>query len=374
MFLRSVAALSGGQMIAATITFLAAPILGRLYLPAEYGVLASYMSISSVLSAIGNWQYTQAIIVEGRDNKAEVLLRLCFVTTAITTTIAVAIAVVIVLYPRPPDGWQQAQIWFTAFVFGFGHTGLMVSYLLGQLTTFLAYGYLMFNRHLKIRRIGLSQLLAMSRKHKDYALFTTPSAFIGSLAMQTPIYALTLVGAVEMIGLFSRARQLLTMPITLLGSSIAQVFIQRAAVDYARQGTCTALYLKSFFSLLGIGIVPMILLTIWAPDIFEIFLGPDWRAAGNVARILAPMMFLRLICSPLSTLFYIANRQRTDFWISVGMLVLMIIFILVGLRASDFEWGISDEYMIIIAFSITYSLNYLIRSSYCFHLFKGKLN
>jgi O-antigen/teichoic acid export membrane protein len=214
----------------------------------------------------------------------------------------------------------------------------------------------------------------MSRKHKDYALFTTPSAFIGSLAMQTPIYALTLVGAVEMIGLFSRARQLLTMPITLLGSSIAQVFIQRAAVDYARQGTCTALYLKSFFSLLGIGIVPMILLTIWAPDIFEIFLGPDWRAAGNVARILAPMMFLRLICSPLSTLFYIANRQRTDFWISVGMLVLMIIFILVGLRASDFEWGISDEYMIIIAFSITYSLNYLIRSSYCFHLSKGKLN
>lgn len=36
-FLRNVATVSAGQMVAAAIPFLAAPILGRLYAPEDYG-------------------------------------------------------------------------------------------------------------------------------------------------------------------------------------------------------------------------------------------------------------------------------------------------------------------------------------------------
>jgi len=398
-FVRSVATLSSGQVVAAVIMFLAAPVLGRLYLPAEYGVLAIYLSIASVLVGVGNWQYAQGIIVESRDNKAEVLLRLCFITSAITSVVAAVVAMGIVYYPNTSGDWQQARIWFVALPFstfiggvvaawtamanrnqmyramatiqivsvsltviasitmgvmGFGYVGLMISHFLGQLLTFFTYGYLMYNRHRKNHKIGKNQLLVMGRKHKGFALFTAPSTFLSSFAMQFPVFVLGLMGAVDMIGLFSRARQLLTMPITLLGGAVAQVFQRRAAIDFAREGTCYPLYKKTFLMLAGVGIVPVALLAIWAPDIFEIFLGPNWREAGNVARILAPLLFIRLICNPLSTVFFITNSQREGLFLTIGTVLLIISFSFCSYALDYGELGI------IISFAMAYSIAYTI--------------
>src|SRR5262249_37863538 len=54
---RAVATLSAGQFVAAAIPFLAAPVLGRLYLPADYGVLATYMAIANILGAMSTLQF-----------------------------------------------------------------------------------------------------------------------------------------------------------------------------------------------------------------------------------------------------------------------------------------------------------------------------
>ncbi|MCR4328919.1 MAG: oligosaccharide flippase family protein [Candidatus Roizmanbacteria bacterium] len=398
-FVCNIMVLSSGQGIAAAISLLAAPILGRLYLPAEYGALAIYMSIASVLAGIGNWQYAQGIIVESRDNKAEVLLRLCLVTTAITVAVATILAAGIMLYPNTSHAWQQVRIWFvmlpistllggvvTAWsamanrkkmyramaaiqvasvsltvaisiamgVMEYGHVGLMVSYFLGQITTFFAYGYLMYKRRQKKQDIGKSQLLAMGRKHKGFALFTTPSAFVNIFAMQFPIYVLGLLGAVDVVGFFCRARQLMTMPLTLLGGSIAQVFQQRAAADYAREGTCRSLYKKTFLMLSGVGLVPVVLLTIWAPDIFELILGSNWRDAGDIARILAPMLLLRLICNPLSTVFFITNSQRESLFLTISTAFLIIT---ISLCSYLLDYGTLG---IIVSFSIAYSIAYIV--------------
>ena len=360
-FLRAVATLSSGQTLATIASIAAAPILGRLYQPAEYGVLGSYMAVSSVLTGIGNWQYSQAIIVENRENKAHTLVRLCVLTSFATSLLAAFIGFAIFVFPS--TSFQAERSWFLllpvttmiggvtaawtamanrrrryrlmaacqvtttlvtvcgsiAFgIAGYGYVGPIAAYLLGATVSFLFYAYV-YHTLPDCQKCTLAgrRLWAMAVKHRGFAMFSTPSSFVGNFAMQVPIYALGIIGAAGMIGLFSRARQLLSMPITLVGGSIAQVFQQRAATDYVTTGNCEQIFRSTFWMLLGMGILPTLLMAIAAPWLFEVFLGPHWRAAGEVARVLAPMLLLRLVCSPLATVFAIAGAQREDFVLSV---------------------------------------------------------
>ncbi len=390
-FVRSVAMLSGGQVLAAAVPLVTAPILGRLYLPSEYGVLGSYMAVSSVLAAVGNWQYAQGIIVEKRDANALVLLQLCYFTSLLTSLVSLAVGIGIVCYPTesPPverlwflllpvstliagingariallNRYKQygrmATVQVTSTIVtvlisislgfaGFGYAGLLIAYFVGQLMVFGIYWRLRKQLPRSQNRPSRRRLAAMARKHKDFVLFTTPGAFVGNFAMQMPIYALGLMGSAGTIGLFSRARQLLEMPITLVGSSISQVFQQQAATEYARKGNCKNIYRKTFFALAGMGILPTLFLAVFAPQLFDWFLGPNWRDAGEIARILSPMLFLRLVCSPLSTVFMITGAQQEDFVLSICSLVLTALLIGTPLML---DWG---ALWIITGFSAAY--------------------
>jgi O-antigen/teichoic acid export membrane protein len=48
-FMRSMATLMGGNAVATAVPILAAPVLGRLYEPADYGALAQYMAPAAIL-------------------------------------------------------------------------------------------------------------------------------------------------------------------------------------------------------------------------------------------------------------------------------------------------------------------------------------
>ena len=388
--------LSSGQTLAALISIGAAPILGRLYQPAEYGVLGSYMAVASVLSGIGNWQYSQAVIVEDRENKAHTLVHLCVVTTLITSLLSAVVGTAIYLYPT--TSFQAERSWFLllplttlmggvtaawsamanrrrlyrfmaathlasvvitvcssiAFgIAGFGYVGLLVAYLVGATATCLIHASMYFTLpDCKKIKVARRRMVVMAFKHRDFAFFSTPSAFVGNFASQLPIYALGLQTATGMIGLFSRARQLLSLPITLVGGSIAQVFQRRAAADYAEIGNCEAVFRKTFWTLLGLGLGPTLLLAISSPWLFETFLGAHWRPAGEVARVLAPMLLLRLVSSPLSTVFYICGAQREDFLLSVAGLLLTAIAIWLTVVTFRSTKGV------VVAFSASYSLLY----------------
>jgi O-antigen/teichoic acid export membrane protein len=63
-YAKAVATLSTGQFLAAAIPMLAAPIQGRLYVPSDYGVLATYMAIANVMSVLSTLQLAQGVTTE----------------------------------------------------------------------------------------------------------------------------------------------------------------------------------------------------------------------------------------------------------------------------------------------------------------------
>ena len=108
------------------------------------------------------------------------------------------------------------------------------------------------------------------------------------------------------------SNRILGLPIGLISNSIGEVFKQRAASDYNEFGTCRPIFIKTFKALLISSIVPFTILILFGADIFAFAFGEQWRGAGEYSQILGVMFFFRFTVSPLTYVFYIANKQRLD--------------------------------------------------------------
>jgi O-antigen/teichoic acid export membrane protein len=122
------------------------------------------------------------------------------------------------------------------------------------------------------------------------------------------------------VGNFSFAQRLLGLPTSLIGNSIADVFRQKAGEVYRKKGECSELFIKTGRILFLIGIIPLIIMLLFAPEIFAIVFGEQWRKAGEIARILSPLFFFRIIVSPLSYLYTLSGHMREDLIIHLGSL------------------------------------------------------
>lgn len=404
-FVRGVLLVSSGQILGAIIQVLAAPLLGRLYTPQDYGVLGGYMAVATVLAAIANWQLSQGIVVERRNNKAAALYRACQWATLLTSAAACGVALILLSwsYAVRQDGvnWWYVVLPFSTFVggycatlsslanrqgiyrriavvlvlpvassvaisitlgsLGWGATGLFIAYFAGQLMTLGMYLAMVPRLRERVDANSPRRAAAMLQKYRRFAVYTTPTMFVSSFSMNAPIFALTGLGAMSTVGLFSRANQLLSLPVHLIGNSVAQVFQRKAATQYHAIGHCWPIFRSTLITLLVLGAVPTMLLAFFAPSLFTWFLGPNWTDAGHLARLLAPMLLLRVICSPLSTVFYIVGKQREDFFLSIA--TSGIILAMIGVAIAMEKNGTSVTLAFSIGSTIAYMV-YIVRSAY----------
>lgn len=370
-FARAVSKLASGQIIAAALPILAAPILGRLYRPEDYGALGLYMAIAGVLAPISTLQLHQGILAERSERRAAKLvtlslrLSICFGIGSLPlvlfayyfladnpladsrawlfmlpATIAaggLAAAGSYLANRRQQYGFLARNsvmittvtvaISITLGYAGWGVNGLFVAYFAGQASMLVAHLSLLRNLIGVVPRLKMAEAVALTKRHRNFARFTLPAEFVGNLSQNIPVYALTAVGTPADIGNFARARQLVAMPLTLIGSSIAQVFRRRATEDLRDTGSCAKIYRRTFLALATIGLPATGIFMVLAPEIFRIVLGPNWTDAGRVAQVLAPAFLLQFVCNPLSTIFYVCNKQAEDFILSgFGLALLAVSF------------------------------------------------
>ena len=360
-FLRSTATLSGGQLLATVIGFGFAPILSRLYTPEDYGVLASYTAVAVILGMIANLCLSRAVVAEADDDQAYALLGLCLILAA--GFAALTLILVLLFGMIGFAGLEQLGFWLFllpatvlasgtgsallgwanrrhryrlmsvyqlvnvigtsggALVLawaGFGARGLMTGYFIGQFAALLCVW--IGNRDVlpSLRRLTWARMKRAGAAHRNYMIWTTPTALIENISSSSPVLLLSLWGnMLAIVGHYNRARGLLMMPMGMLGSSIAQVFFRRAAQDMARDGHCRPIFWKLVAGMTAISLPSFTVLALIAPQLFTFVLGPQWGEAGHIARILAPVMALQLIVMPAAKVLWLYGHQRLDFFLSV---------------------------------------------------------
>lgn len=360
--IRAIGVLVGGTALAHAITALTLPVLTRLYSPADFGVLAVFASVLSIISVAACLRFEVAILIPAEDSEAVNLLALAVTAAAIVASIVALVAVLVPMsilrnlhqtalqpwLPLLPIGiflagaYSALQMWFVrkgAFssiaisrVTQSGaaagvQTGLGLLHwapgglLLGQLINTGAGVACLIYRFAKEERQSLSDvtLSGMQRAfvaHDRFPKYSTFEALANSASIQLPIILIASVSPGAEAGFLVLAMTAMQAPMSLIGTAVSQVFLSRAPEE-ARAQRLSSFTATVFGGLLRSGVGPLMFAGLVAPGIFGAVFGNEWRRAGDLVMWMTPWFVAQFLASPVSMALHITGHQRAALMLQI---------------------------------------------------------
>jgi lipopolysaccharide exporter len=147
------------------------------------------------------------------------------------------------------------------------------------------------------------------KKYRNFPFYKAPYSFVANASSQLVFVILRIFSSLDIVGYYSMAARAVYLPVTLIASSMNDVFYEKAATEL-KHGR-----LERFVTrLLRIQVVlaaPWLVLTAFdAKLVFGFILGPKWVPAASYAAVLASASFLYFLTSWLDRLFDIRGHQR----------------------------------------------------------------
>jgi PST family polysaccharide transporter len=115
---------------------------------------------------------------------------------------------------------------------------------------------------------------------------------------------------VDAIGLYGRAYQLVNIPTDNLNSAAGEVAFAALSRLQDDPQRLKNYFLKGYSLVLTLTLPLTITCTLFADDVIQVFLGPKWKDAAVIFRLLAPTILVFAIANPLSWLLYSLGMIR----------------------------------------------------------------
>jgi O-antigen/teichoic acid export membrane protein len=180
----------------------------------------------------------------------------------------------------------------------------------------------------RLRGLSIGRLRSVAALHRRFPFYALPAALLNSVSVQAPVVVLAALFEATVVGWFSITVRVLQVPGTIIGNAVGQVFYARVSrSDLVARAETTSMVYRS---LVVVGTGPIVLLVVGGANAFALVFGEAWRGAGLYAAWLAPWLMLVLVSSPLSTLVFVADRQRTELGFQTLLLVMRIATLIVG--------------------------------------------
>jgi O-antigen/teichoic acid export membrane protein len=372
-FFADAATLAIGTTIAQVIPIAALPILARLFSPQDFGLFAVFAALVAVLATGASARYELAIILPDKEEDADALviasaiisflfsLILLFIALIASTPIAnllgkpqlgpffllVPLAVALTATYSALNFWlnrarnfkrmsanriaQATLVNGSSLVLGFANVGVG-SLLFGQLIGLFGTTVVLLYSFLRKKSFGMISCLILRsfqllRTYKNHPQYLLPSHLIGTVAMYTPVLALSVLYGAAAVGYYFVAYRLVSLPTTIVAGAIGDVYRQRASVAYRNNGDFRGLFLTTLGTCVAIGIIPAILVAFTAPDVFALVLGEEWRISGEYAQFLVIAAYFQFIATPVDKGALIVGATRYIFvWHLLRLFAFTIVF------------------------------------------------
>lgn len=366
-FSRNVFTLMSGTIIAQAIPVLIMPVLTRLWSPEEFGIFAIYMALIAILGVVATGRLDMALLLARSNNDA---IKLMIVSLSMACGFIVMLYLGILLFDHilkidsitiepfyylVPLGtllhaiyalmlaWhnrnshyklmsksrivQSGSISFSQVIVGLSYKfplGLVFSDLMGRLISILLIikGSGLEKRDIKV---DFKKKIALLKRYKKFPLLEAPASLVNVTAQKLPFIMLPLIFSPVIAGLYFLVSRVLMMPASLIGTAVLEVFKNRVQEDFKRTGSCRKIFIRTGSVLFLIGLVPTVIIMIFAPDMFAFVFGENWRAAGNYAQILAPLALIQFISAPLSYVLVYRERLFLDLKLQLFFLLLILL-------------------------------------------------
>lgn len=389
-----------GTGLAQALPIAVSPILTRLYSPEEFGVFAFFLAITAIAAVPVTGRYELAIMLPKEDKDAiNIMLFSLFLSFILSALLLVAVFLfgeqfsLLVSSPEifPWLYWvpcstlltgiyQSLNYWgnrkahysrlATSRVFqsgvsslgqlgaGYSQTGvagLVGGQLLGQFFSATILTRLIYKDDKGLLKcVNITKMISQAKKYRRFPKYLIFAHGFNTASAQILVVLLSALFGSAIAGLYMLTQRVLGAPISLVAGALGDVFRQEASHSYAHKGECLAIYRKTFKRLLLISVVPFLIFFFIAPELFSLIFGEEWRVAGEYAKILTPMFFLRFVTSPLSAMFVIAEKQRLDLLWQMVLFAATTSAVLLGHYFSDVKIAL---FFYMLSYSLMFSLN-----------------
>ncbi len=382
-FAKDSAVLTLGTGLAQLLAIAVMPVLSRLYSPAEFGVLAVFLSVSTIVATAITLRYETSILLPKEESES---ISLVLLSLILATFLGLLVGITAWLIPEPIKvalgvsalgswlliavlagvltavvtigmAWlnrQRAYVGMTQLRITQSGVGSICGIILGiygissgllaaQLASLLVVGIFVLIK-LRAMRGHLSRQImrAVATKHSLAPKFLLPTALLDVITMQLPVLIITAWFGSGAAGQFNMAWKMLALPAVLIGSAVGQVFVQRFAVAWGEnQQAAKAILIRTWKSLIVVGVAPTILVIIFGEQIFVWLLGESWSEAGHLATILAPMLLATFVSSPTSGIYLVLGLQKYSLYFGVAFLVYRSACIYLGVINGEVKYGLA---------------------------------
>ena len=363
---RSVAMVFSGTAVAQAIPLIGSLLIARLFIPEQFGTFTAWLGVAAIIGVFSTARLEMALTLEPdgrqrRDLAAAVVLCASGVIAALgliylaVRSVAgevgppLSIPMQIMLFPGALI-LALAQIWqawaasegqfkllatmrvvqaatLTGLQIGAGiiapsAEALAAAHLLGVLV-----GVAVGMWWLPLGRVAAGLIpttIRLVRRYHRFPLFALPADTVSITAVQLPLVIVASRFGADIAGYLALSFRTLGAPISLLGTAVLDVFKRRAATSWRQTGNAAGIY-RQTFTVLAVGsAAATVVFLVLGEQLFVVAFGEPWREAGRIAVWLLPLFALRFVASPLSYIFYIAERQDLDLIWQISLLVVTV--------------------------------------------------
>ena len=367
--LRATFTLLTGGALAQLVPLLLGPVLARLFSPEAFGLFTAFATIAASVAVVACARYEYALPMAHDDAEAAALLSLALRIWVGVVALSVPLAWVLHAAGRLAVAWalplsvaatgllQLLMMWSNrAEAYGALAASRFVQYA-GAALLQVALGWWLWRGSAAgadaawalvlgpviavalaapllartapaggwsaLWRVPGHAMRSVARRYRDFPLLNTPHAFLGTLQDALAVALLIAWSGEAAAGFWGLALRYLKAPATLVGTAVSQALYPRLTQSGPAEAQRAV---RQTMALLGaLALVLMLVLLLVGPWLFATVFGAQWRAAGELARALAPYIAAHFVAAPLAVVTMAWQSQRWAFRLAlVGQAVFLL--------------------------------------------------
>jgi len=391
-----------GTVAAQAVGFLALPLLTRLFTPEAFGLFQLFQASMGLLLVAAAMRYEIALLRASDGRELTATLQLCGLVH-VASTLLVGLGCAFAAWgPWQPSPAMRSLLWWLPLGMLFGGalqtlgylalrhqdftlvanaklaqalgsvaasigigvaapatTGLVAGDLAGRLTSAAVIG---LRRTLlqtsELRRWRRRELVAAARHFREFPVVSVPGGLInaaGGTLTSLMMFAAFDAATAGQYGLVDRS---IILPVAMVAGAVSQVFTADLSAALRDGGTRPVKLFRGVvrrMALLAVG--PALLVALLGPVAFEWLFGPAWAQAGDFARVMAPLIVVVLVTTPVNMAIMLAGYQKVQLAWEVLRLVAMAIA-WVGLTQAGVSptWAVAVHVLVVTATNLAYLL------------------
>ena len=381
-FSKNTAILILGTLAAQSIPILLQPFLRRIYSAEDFGAMAVYLTLFSMISIVSSLRYEAAIVLPKNNNLAANILSLAFLINIVICFLLLATIVLLkdtivtlINFPQKYSNYlyllpfascsfgiyQAMNSWLTrqkAFKASANNKmvrrssegivqtaagiikfqgGLFIGDLTGNAINAFFGIWQILKNNFQPEFISRKKIFYAFKKYIDFPKYNVIPTVLSNAATVLPFLFINKLYSTETVGYLDLSRLVLSIPLVFVSATVSQVFLQQTAEKKNDSQSIKKDIIEILYFLLAIICIELLLILLFGPQLFKLVFGSNYSVSGVFSQILVFGFVLNFISSTFSSIFITFEKIRLNsIWQAIYFLAICSLYFLKGLDINQF--------------------------------------